>query len=236
MDEFLDINVRPADEVAARILILFALNQRLIIEDLMAQDEIDEEDDPDELHFDLGVFLDASGARSWLTPTEASWLERSPGELSETEMEELTDSATGFRPLLSASLPNDAGHVVDLSEANVRSLSQKLTLPTDERAADLRETAEILLWRAEVEVELRESSPAAGAELIAAISETATEASEAGLIGLTPRGDFDTGGKPLSDLDEVELTVHLLEATARLRAMNWLCGFGSTWDDVPLDL
>lgn len=236
MDDYLDIQVRSPEAISARILIQFALSQRLIIEDLARQDEIEEDEDPEDLYFDLQVFLDDVGVRAELTESDERLLDQHPGHLGDDDIEALSDAAASLAALVSASLPDSADRAVDLSESNVRSLSRQLVLPGDERAAEMREIAEIVHWRVVIETELRESTSEERDELVVQIEETAAEANGAGLIRMTPRGDLELGGKSLSELNDVELIVRQIEAEAELKAMNWLCGFGSTWDDVPLEL
>ena len=67
------------------------------------------------------------------------------------------------------------------------------------------------------------------------IQEVAAEAAAAGLLG-APGGDFVIGGRDLSSFNDDDLSKLAATTEERLRALNWLCGFGASWDDVPLDV
>ena len=113
--------------------------------------------------------------------------------------------------------------------------------------ADLRDTEEIELeresarlwhWRARTT-----SLQAAGVlelperyatfdQLIAA---TAMRGFESGVLPSPMRGDFLAYGKVYRHLSpEQHAEAHSI-AVERHHALNWLCGAGETWDDVPLD-
>jgi hypothetical protein len=113
--------------------------------------------------------------------------------------------------------------------------------------ADLRDSEEIGLerdsarlwhWRARTT-----SLQAAGAlelperyatfdQLIAA---TAMRGYEQGVLPAPMRGDFGAYGKVYRHLaPEQHAEAHSI-ALERHHALNWLCGEGETWDDVPLD-
>ncbi len=236
-DEFLDIQVRPAEEIAARMLILSALTRRSVIEALSAEEEVDEEEDPDELFFDLTVFLAESGAARWLTVDEQRIIATPPGELPDRIADSLIENAPALEALVSATL-HSSGDTAELSldTTTVASLVETISAPDDESAASLRESAELWHWRAETEFGIRHTTGQERRSLLTLVRETATEAASAGLVALTPDGDFDAGGRSLRELDDVELTVLAINARTRLKALNWLCGFGDSWDDVPLDV
>jgi imidazolonepropionase-like amidohydrolase len=48
-------------------------------------------------------------------------------------------------------------------------------------------------------------------------------------------GDFPAFGKAYGSLSEEEWSATHQIALSRLRALNWLCGFGADWDTVPLE-
>jgi hypothetical protein len=101
-----------------------------------------------------------------------------------------------------------------------------------------RQTARLWLWRA------RTSSLQAGGgvelperwqsfdQLIAA---TAMRAHEQGLLPLPLRGDFPAFGTVYRELSpELRREAESI-AWERHRALNWLCGLGRSWEDVPSD-
>jgi hypothetical protein len=112
------------------------------------------------------------------------------------------------------------------------------TLRPAEEIEHERQTARLWLWRA------RTSSLQAGGgvelperwqsfdQLIAA---TAMRAHEQGLLPLPLRGDFPAFGKVYRELSPEEHAEAESIAWERHRALNWLCGLGRSWDDVPTD-
>ena len=127
--------------------------------------------------------------------------------------------------------PFDAEEVaaVQLDEADLRE-AEELELE--------RDSARLWHWRARTT-----SLQAGGAlelperyatfdQLIAA---TAMRGYEQGVLPAPMRGDFRAYGKVYRHLSpEQHAEAHSL-AVERHHALNWLCGAGETWDDVPLD-
>lgn len=127
--------------------------------------------------------------------------------------------------------PFDAEEVaaVQLDHADLR--------PGDEIELE-RDSARLWHWRARTT-----SLQAAGAlelperyatfdQLIAA---TAMRGYEQGVLPAPMRGDFGAYGKVYRHLaPEQHAEAHSI-AVERHHALNWLCGAGATWDDVPLD-
>lgn len=100
------------------------------------------------------------------------------------------------------------------------------------------ETARLWHWRARTTalqsaggVDLPERY-ASFDQLIAA---TAMRGSERGLLPPPLRGDFRAYDKVYRHLSPAELAEAHSIALERHRALNWLCGRGESWDDVPLD-
>jgi hypothetical protein len=127
--------------------------------------------------------------------------------------------------------PFDAEQVaaVDIGEADLRD-AEEIELE--------RDSARLWHWRARTT-----SLQAAGAlelperyatfdQLIAA---TAMRGYEQGVLPAPMRGDFRAYGKVYRHLSpEQHAEAHSI-AVERHHALNWLCGAGETWDDVPLD-
>jgi uncharacterized protein DUF4272 len=102
-----------------------------------------------------------------------------------------------------------------------------------------RDSARLWHWRARTselqaagrEVELPERFETFD-QLIAA---TAMRGFEQGVLPAPIRGDFRAYGKVYRQLTpEQHAEAHSI-ALERHHALNWLCGEGSSWDDVPLD-
>ena len=108
-----------------------------------------------------------------------------------------------------------------------------LTLRSESEIATARESAEILSWRAQVEVERRQATGRDRSEIEAAIRDVAAEAASAGVALIGDDGDIEVGGESIRTLSETVIAGMVAAARARLRSMNWLCGLGE-WDDPTL--
>jgi hypothetical protein len=132
--------------------------------------------------------------------------------------------------------PFDADQVaaVVLDQADLRAGSLR-----DPEEIELeRDSARLWHWRARTT-----SLQAAGAlelpdryatfdQLIAA---TAMRGYEQGVLPAPMRGDFGAYGKVYRHLTPEQHSEAHSIAVERHHALNWLCGAGETWDDVPLD-
>jgi hypothetical protein len=67
------------------------------------------------------------------------------------------------------------------------------------------------------------------------IAATAMRGFEQGLLPAPMRGDFRAYGKVYRHLTAEQHTEAHSIAVERHHALNWLCGEGESWDDVPLD-
>ncbi len=56
-----------------------------------------------------------------------------------------------------------------------------------------------------------------------------------GVLPAPFRGDFRAYGKTYRHLSPSQRSEAHSIAAERHHALNWICGFGRTWDDVPLD-
>ncbi len=128
-----------------------------------------------------------------------------------------------------------------------RAFDRRRVLAADLEAAQLRdgeelrrarEAARLWHWRA------RTAALEAGgavvlperwrsfAQLVAA---TAMRGHERGLLPRPLRGDFPAFGTAFRELSPKERSVVHVIAWERHRALNWACGLGASWDDVPTD-
>jgi hypothetical protein len=118
---------------------------------------------------------------------------------------------------------------VDLDPAALR--------PAEELELE-RDTARLWHWRARTS----DLQAAGGVELPPRystfdqlIAATAMRGHEQGLLPQPTRGDFQAYGKVYRHLELGERDEAHSIALERHRALNWLCGLGETWDEVPLD-
>jgi hypothetical protein len=244
VDDSIDINPRPRRQIAHRLLIQIALTNRAGIESL---DRYAPEDE--EARFDLIAWLIDARAIDELTRFERGLLEAPLGALSRVEIDRLAFSLEAAHPLAwSLSLieaepappePIDGGAIlaaVPAPDDDTGSFLNDLTLRSLEEIAAHREAAEIWLWRLEIERERRNSSDHDHLETEQVIAETAREAVDAGLLERTKSNDFPLFGQAVRDLSRDQLDFASLIAQERLTAFNWICGYGASWEDVPLDI
>jgi hypothetical protein len=101
-----------------------------------------------------------------------------------------------------------------------------------------RESARLWHWRART-TELQAAGalelPPRYASFDQLIAATAMRGYEQGFLPPPVRGDFGAYGKVYRHLSpEQHAEAHSI-AVERHHALNWICGNGSSWDDVPLD-
>ena len=101
-----------------------------------------------------------------------------------------------------------------------------------------RETARLWHWRART-AELQAGSgvelPAPWQSFDQLVGATAMRGFEQGLLPRPLRGDFPAFGAVYRELNEEQRAEAHQIAWQRHRALNWLCGLGKSWDDVPTD-
>jgi hypothetical protein len=124
--------------------------------------------------------------------------------------------------------------LVDGAGEAVRRLGAEFPLAV--ASSSNRPVIEAVLSRAGIADLFAATPPSERAPLSTAIRDVAHDARNAGSISGLARDDFPVRGLPYRDLDPETLPDLAAIAAERLRALNWLCGFGPTWDEVPLDL
>ena len=101
-----------------------------------------------------------------------------------------------------------------------------------------RESARLWHWRARTN-DLQEAGllelPARYSSLDQLVAATAMRGYEQGILPSPMRGDFRAFGKVYRHLAPQQQAEALSIALERHHALNWLCGHGTGWHDVPLD-
>ncbi|MEA2512662.1 MAG: hypothetical protein QOJ59_2149 [Thermomicrobiales bacterium] len=246
-EEEIDINLRSPSEVGRRLVVLATLCRRAFLEPATSSEELDE--DPEAERFDLATWLDEHNLAAELTDQERALLGAPVGTLSGDEAHAATWNAEALVALgwavglvsvipdpIDPADPNPVLQAIPGPWDDPRGLIDSITLCPEERSASERERAEIWLWRAETEEERRRLRGRALLELEGDLRDVVRQSVEAGLINAGVEGDFPVAGRPFRTLDENRIDVAAGVAAVRLHALNWLCGFGTTWDDVPLDV
>jgi hypothetical protein len=240
----IDVDVRTPAKVRVRILILAAVLRRLALEDSRT-------DAAGELladAFDERAWLQDQGLAGDLTPREAALLESAVGSFTPEEIAEVSWQGEAMTTLAWAigavakppvDATSDPRPVMDLVPRPWDTIQRWVSDPgivSETDAVRERELAEIWHWRATIELLLREASAADRREYDAAICDVAAEALDAGILPALRDGDLAARGRRFEDLADGEVDELVAVTGQRLRALNWLCGFGDSWDDVPLDV
>lgn len=240
-EDELEIDLRPVPEIARRLLILAALAEHLSFVDGDASG-------PDERAtstFDLREWLREEGIWPDLTQDEVLLLADGTAQGEEPDQFSVQETIEALGALAwTLSLVPDLA--ADLP-ANVDALIPSLPHPWDatgswlrglelrslDEIANRREAAELWTWRLLTENDLRNAFDAEQEGLRAVIREAEREGRAAGIL---PRGGFRVQGRDFSTLNLTERNILLATSLARLQALNWVCGYGDRWDDVPLDI
>ena len=241
----IDIQLRPPDEVGARIVVLATVYRRLFLEMPTSQSLLQE--DPEAERFDLRAWLDQESLTRQATAEELRLIETPVGRLSPDgvaaalwagEALAALAWAAGLAEIPSSPAPANLAPVLDQIPAPwgaVAPFKDAIELRGEEEIARERERAELWLWRANIEQDRREAKGKARSELTGLIREVTREAAEAGLISQPENEDFSVDGVAVTALDRDRIEEIAAIAGARLHALNWLCGFGESWDAVPLE-
>jgi len=245
--EEIEINLRAPREVAARVVVLAAVSRRAFLEQEAEHGTAG--DDAAGERFDLVAWLEAEGLADAVSPSERRLLAAPLGQLGRETADEASWAAEALVALgwalnLVPSIPPyDA-------PADPSALLESVPAPWDKTAIFLaldklrpepeiaveRDEAELWHWRAELAAALPNAAEPERAELARAVREVTQDAAAAGLIPPPIDADFPVRGRPYGAIPDDERAILADIATQRLHALNWLCGFGSDWDDVPLEV
>jgi len=267
-DEFIEIETRPAAEVARRAIILSAVCRRAFLELSDAGEGVappltghvggdpddgggragDDDDGAGDVGegFDLLAWLLDEGLSDDLTPDEVSLLRAPLGALDRDEAEGLTWTvealtglvwALGLLPAPPAfDRPTDGEALLSVlpePESPTGTFCREARLRDETEIAAARDEAEIWDWRAGLQPELRHPDRARQRDAREALADVVAEARDSGLLPPLPATDLLVSGEPYATVDDDALVTLAAIASHRLHALNWVCGFGETWDTVP---
>lgn len=241
-DDELEIMLRPTAEVAARLVALATVVRRCAL-------ELDPTGDAEGDRFDLAAWLREERVTPLLTADELRLVETRVGGLAREVAEDgswriesvsvlawaagLTDALPTYE------LPSPPAEILALIPEpwdKVQPFRTAIELRGEEEIAAAREQAELWQWRGQILTAEDGQSLAATPEMRQIIREVAADSARAGLFERSIGNDFPVAGRPYRQLTEDERALLTDLASERLRALNWLCGFGTSWDDVPTDI
>ena len=240
----IDVELRTPAELRARILILAAVLRRLALE----QAPPDEEGESLADAFDERAWLRDQGLERELTPRESALLSSPLGSFAAEAIVEASWQgealvalawALGTRDMPPADATSDPRPIIDLVPRPWDTVHGWLTdraIVSEADAVREREIAEIWHWRATTELLRRQGLADDAQDYEVAIREVAAEALAAGIVPALHDGDFPARGRSVKDLSAINLDELIAVTGQRLRALNWLCGFGDSWDEVPFDV
>ena len=238
-----EIDLRPPGEVAVRLVILGAVCRRAFLETQPGGAH----ENPEADRFDLHAWLREEGLAPALSPSEARLLRTPVGRVGDEDAAAAswqTEAlvALGWALRLVAAMPpydttaDPAPLLAGLPSPwePIAGFVRDARLRAETEIATERERAELWQWRAETAALMGDAGRGKRAGLVAAVEDVAREALEAGLIAGTAAGDFPVARRPYREVDAETFGTLSAIAAERSRALNWLCGFGRSWDDVPL--
>lgn len=250
----IDVQLRSPVEVGHRMIALSAVSHLLggVADD--AEDNTEDEDDDEDVassdatvgeRFDWLTWLTQERLLDALSPAERELLTRAFDLDSASELDEEGSAGEALgalawavqrsdRTVLDRGYPYlDLLNLVPSPWDDATPFLATLALRPEPEIAMARESAEILSWRAEVEIERRQANRSDRADIETAIRDVAAEAGAAAVAVIGIDGDLMIAGESIRALSDTVISSMAAAARARLRAMNWLCGLGD-WDDPAL--
>jgi len=239
-EDELDIEPWPPIELLGRATALATLVRRLSLE--IATEDLDEDAeffDLETQQFDLAAWA-RTELISWITDDELQIITTELNILSDDDHDTATDALiAGVTIMWALSVPTitelpildgyeQESLLLDWAPKpweHVRPLLKRVHVRSIEELSAERERWELWYWRSSFPDMLDD-------EAKAAIAEAAEEASELGLIEAED-GDFLVNGRPYMECSELERNLIAADSASRLRALNWVCGLGETWESTP---
>lgn len=240
-EDFVDIQPWPVAELAGNLVAHVALGRRGLIESDRDADVFERETDRFEL--DAWARLELT---SWLDTGGLDILDAPTGDLSQGQVERCNDAliiastiAWTLRVVDDPRLPivSDGGPEQRAIEwapgpwTPVRNVLKRLRVRSDEELGRERERWELLHWRSTLFGE-----PMSIADDRQALAETVKELREHDILQTSGEDFMLDDGASFAGLDDDTLDNLAHQAELRLRALNWVCGYGDTPTSAPLFL
>ena len=240
----IDVELRSPVEIRTRILILDTVLRRLALEAA----PLDSDSAPIAEAFDEREWLREQGLAFDLTAREAELLDSPLGSIApESTIEASWQGealvalawAIGVGDMPPVNAISDPRPVIDVVPRPWDGIQDWLSDPaivSESEVIRQRELAEIWHWRVTTEVLRRSRSAVDSQDYEEAIRDVAGEALDAGLVTTLRDDDLSVHGQSVKELSGDDIEELVAVTGQRLHALNWLCGFGNSWDDVPLDI
>jgi hypothetical protein len=238
-DDYITIDLQPRAAVIDRLTVLRALVERSLLETVAEQEGLT--DEIEERRFDLLAEVLSSSAGSALTPEELRLMQTPIGQIPEDETTPMLLAAEAFGAIGHACglihelplPPTPVGGSEELLELilsmSVEDIESRLTLPSEEEAAQLLEVIEIVHWRVDVEFGARLDGGELTPEEVESIASVSKEAELSGLFQVYPSGDLRIGNKPVRKWTDEEVEMFYVVSLQQRDALSWLCSNGQDW-------
>jgi hypothetical protein len=242
VDDSIDIDPRPIEQVAQRAALLITLVRRAFLEapgdGADHTDSFERETDRFELYsWARREFLDI------MTVDERSALASPAGELGADPTDWCLSASVPARALVWSLGGQQALSPVDTPAAesdalvdwapgpweDVSRVARSLTRRREVELAAERERWELWYWRATLTTEDIHPGDRFD-DTVAAVARDAERASLARVVA----NDFAVHDRPFSSLPSDDQARVAELAEGYLIALNWVCGIGSSWEDIPL--
>ena len=238
-DDYIDIQPWPVAELIGQLAAHVAIGRRGLIESDTATDDFERETDRFEL--DAWAKLELS---SWLTPEDDLVLDAPIDSLSAGQIDHCEDAlvmassiAWSARVVNESRLPIITDGAPELQTlawsprpwTPIRNVLKGIRVRSDETLAAERERWEILYWRCQLFTD-----NSTDAEDRQALRDMIRELGGQALLGHNAEDLELEDGRSFTDLDDGTIDELAHQAGLRLRALNWVCGFGASPDSAPL--
>jgi len=237
----IEINLRPAVDVARRFIIVNSVIRRVVIDSNLDADALG-------LAFDLREWLRAEDLWNDATADEQAILSTPPGGFGPDDVADVSLHAEGLAILgwslgmieiptaeeLSKMLGDD--DLVPGPWQKTAPWIASQSMRSEPIIAFARELAELWSWRYQIEPFRRMAKGRELMEIERTIRDVTHEGTSTGLLEPGKKGGFQVGGIPVTQMDPFEIDELLVLQTERLMALNWICGYGEDWDSVPLEI
>jgi Domain of unknown function (DUF4272) len=246
-DDEIEINPRPAQEAGRRLIVLASLIRRLFLEDESAHRELG--DEANDERFDILAWLENNELADAIEPEERIVFGKPLGGLTPDDFWAISSQVQSvvvlgwylnlipdMPELDSPDLADDFLEAIPQPWDLVQPWLDALKVRSLEELAAQRELSEIWMWRGETEEERITANSRERTGINIAIRETAIEALNAGMVTNLADGDLAIGTRAFKSLDTDEQEAITLTSFHRLKALNWLCGYGESWSEVPLEI